>query len=163
MVEVASFFLVFSGHPDREVRMSYKELKKTKAQLAAVEKDPMLEPLANPKRLRNRKEYNRRDRADHVRDKISDTQQLNQVLRVLKQVDDLDVKFSRIPRNRWTQEVKRKLDGLLAAKKLKMDGHLKLLNKVIGDQRSVGIEGEDGELPQLTLRVVRGVDESDDS
>ena len=143
--------------------MSYKELKKTKAQLAAVEKDPMLEPLADPKRLRNRKEYNRRDRADHVRDKISDTQQLNQVLRVLKQVDDLDVKFSRIPRNRWTQEVKRKLDGLLAAKKLKMDGHLKLLNKVIGDQRSVGIEGEDGELPQLTLRVVRGVDESDDS
>jgi hypothetical protein len=76
--------------------------------------------------------------------------------------EKLDEKFSRIPRNRWTQEVKRKLDGLLAAKKLRLDGHLKLLGKVVGDQRSVGIEGEDGELPQLTLRVVRGTDDPSD-
>lgn len=140
--------------------MSAKEVKKTKARLAALDRMGPMEPHANPKKLINRKEVNRRDRADHIRDRISDSQQLNQVFKVLESVEKLDEKFSRIPRNRWTQEVKRKLDGLLAAKKLRLDGHLKLLGKVVGDQRSVGIEGEDGELPQLTLRVVRGADES---
>lgn len=141
--------------------MSDKELNKTKAQLAAVERMGPMEPHANRKKLISRKEVNKRDRAEHLRDRISDSKQLSSLLSTLASVGELDTKFSRIPRNRWTPEVKRKLDGLLSAKKLKLDTHLKLLGKIVGDQRSVGIEGEDGELPQLTLRVVRGHDESE--
>ena len=89
------------------------------------------------KSLTSRKEYNRSERAESVRERIADSQQLNQILAELKTVGALGTKFARIPRHRWTPEVKRKLDGLLSVSKTKLDKHLALLSKVCGDQRTV--------------------------
>lgn len=107
------------------------------------------------KSAKSMKEKNTAQRAENMRARISDSRQLSEILSVLKSVADLDKKFAKIPRHRWTPEVKRKIDGLLSAKKLRLDGHMKLLNKVCGDQRSTGLDGDGDDLPELTLRVVR--------
>lgn len=140
-----------------------KELRdKTKPKRKRVRRQEIRKSSAERKSLVDRRAVNNADRADAMRAKLSDAQHLKHAHDALNRITKMGVKYSKVPRSRFTADLKRKIDANLAIEKANLEYRLKFINKLLPDLRSTGFGDDDDSLPELTLRVVRGKDDDSD-
>jgi hypothetical protein len=102
---------------------------------------------------------NNRLRQEDLRKKISQSKQLSALLCCLEAIGEIDNGLK--TKQKLSTEERALHMTRLAALKSKMEGHMRLLKKILPDMQSTPVTWSDDDLPSLTLRVIHDHEQAD--